>query len=344
MRRWPAGWCGSASGAPELGAAPRRVFVSGGAGFAGRHLVAYLRGAGVAVAAPAKEELDLADGGAVRRAIAASAPDAVLHLAAFSTPRLSWERPREALAGNLELTTNLLEAVRREAPAAAVVLVGSGQVYGPPRRLPVDEDEPPAPENPYALSKLAGDELGRIYAGRHGLRVARLRPFNHAGPGQDEEYVVSSIARQIAAAELAGERRCLIRTGNPDSARDFTDVRDVVRAYAMAIGLEGTFNVCSGTATPVAELVRLAAAAARLPVEHEVDPALVREGEVAAVAGSAARLAAATGWAPEIPLARTVADALEHWRGALGGPERLGGGRPRLVVDPDQLLGDGAHP
>lgn len=294
------------------------ALVTGGGGFAGRHLVELLRRTGDAdVDAPSSAELDLCDAAAVRARVAAERPATIFHLAAFSSPSKSWERPDQGLLTNLQMTLNLLEAVRHEAPAAAVVLVGSGQVYGEPETLPITEDEPLAPGNPYAVGKVASDMLGRQYADAFGIRVARLRPFNHAGPGQLDEYVVSSIARQVAAAEAAGERAMTLRTGNPESRRDFTDVRDVVRAYVLAGGLDGAFNVCSGSSTSVAELVELVADHARIPIRHEVDPALLRAHDARDMCGSHARLTEATGWEPEIPLDRTVADTLDWWRGQL---------------------------
>ncbi len=268
--------------------------------------------------APDRDELDLLDAGAVRRALASARPARVFHLAALASVGRSWAEPRETLAANLEMTANLLEAVRVEAPGAAVVLVGSGEVYGPPERLPVDESAPLRPQNPYAVSKAACDLLGGQYADAHGLRVVRTRAFNHAGPGQPDDYVVGTLTRQVAAAEAAGEGEVVLRTGNPDSARDFTDVRDVVRAYEAAAKLEpGAYNVCSGRAASVRELVRLVSEEARLPVRHEVDPERVRAHDVPEVVGSAALFGERTGWRPEIPLAQTVADALDAWRGEL---------------------------
>jgi GDP-4-dehydro-6-deoxy-D-mannose reductase len=291
------------------------ALVTGGAGFAGRHLLERLRLEGEGCLAPPKEALDLCEGEAVRQLLVEAQPSAVFHLAAFSSPSLSWERPAEALLTNLEMTLNLLEAVRHEAPQATVVLVGSGQVYGEPRELPVSEEAPLEPGNPYAVSKAACDLLGRQYAEGFGMRVVRVRPFNHAGPGQADEYVVSSLTRQIAAAEAAGADECLLRIGNPESARDFTDVRDVVNAYVMAADLgEGAFNVCRGAATSVAELVEMASAAARIPVRHEVDPARLRAHDTPALYGSHERLTAACGWQPQIPLDQTVSDSLEWWR------------------------------
>ena len=268
--------------------------------------------------APSREELDLLDAGALRRAVASSRPERVFHLAAAASVGRSWEDPRTPLVENVETTLNLLEAVRLEAPDAAVVIACSGEEYGRPLELPVDEDAPLRPQSPYAVSKAACDLLAGQYADVHGLRVVRTRAFNHAGPGQSDTYVLGTLTRQVAEAEAAGVAEAVLRTGNPDSARDFTDVRDVARAYVLAAGkLEpGAYNVCSGRATSVRELIELVRAAARIPVRHEVDPARVRAHDVPEVRGSPERFAAATGWRPEIPLERTVADALEAWRGA----------------------------
>jgi GDP-4-dehydro-6-deoxy-D-mannose reductase len=291
------------------------AFVTGGAGFAGRHLLALLPGA----VAPPRAQLDLLEAGAVRSAVRDASPAVVFHLAALASVRRSWEAPAETLTRNVAMTANLLEAVRLEAPAAVVVVVGSGEVYGPPERLPVDEDAPLRPQNPYAVSKAACDLLGAQYADAFAMRIIRMRPFNHAGPGQSDDYVVGTLTRQVAEAEAAGHDEAVLRTGNPDSARDFTDVRDVARAYVAAASLEGgAFNVASGRAVTVREVIELVRAAARLPVRHEIEQARVRAHDVPEVRGSAERLRAATGWRPEIPLERTVADALEDWRERLG--------------------------
>jgi GDP-4-dehydro-6-deoxy-D-mannose reductase len=287
------------------------AFVTGGGGFVGGHLVQLLDDA----VAPSSDELDLLDADAVRRAVAAAAPGCVFHLAALASVAHSWEEPRAVFRDNVEMTVNLLDAVRDKAPEAAVVLLSSGEVYGPPERLPVTEDAPLRPQNPYAVSKAACDLLAGQYADAHGLRIVRVRAFNQAGPGQSDEYVVGTIARQVAEAEAAGSEVALIRTGNPDSARDFTDVRDSVRAYVAASSLPaGVYNVCSGSAASVRELVEMAGRAARVEVRHEVDPERVRAQDVPEVRGSAERLAEASGWRPEIPLEQTVADAVAYWR------------------------------
>jgi GDP-4-dehydro-6-deoxy-D-mannose reductase len=287
------------------------AFVTGGGGFAGRHLLTLLPDA----VAPPRAELDLLDAGAVRAAVRDTSPAVVIHLAALASVGRSWEAPAQTLTQNVAMTANLLEAVRLEAPEAAVVVVGSGEVYGPPERLPVDEATPLRPQNPYAVSKAACDLLAGQYADAFGMRIVRMRPFNHAGPGQSDEYVVGTLTRQVAEAEAAGHEEAVLRTGNPDSARDFTDVRDVARAYIAAASLDGgAFNVASGRAVTVREVIELVRAAARLPVRHEIEQARVRAHDVPEVRGSARRLREATGWEPEIPLERTVADALDAWR------------------------------
>jgi GDP-4-dehydro-6-deoxy-D-mannose reductase len=297
------------------------VLVTGGRGFAGAHLLPLL---GSEATAPSQAELDLLDADAVRCFVRDLRPAAVYHLAAQASVGRSWETPAETLQQNLAMTLNVLEAVRTEAPDAAVLIAGSGEVYGPPDTLPVAEDATLRPQNPYAVSKAACDLLGGQYADAHGMRIVRTRAFNHAGPGQTDAYVVGTITRQVAEAELAGHPAQL-RTGNPDSRRDFTDVRDVVRAYASLPALDpGAYNVCSGTSASVRELVELVRAAARVEVHHEVDPARVRAHDVPDIRGSAERLRTACGWEPTIPLAQTVADALDGWR------ERLGDGSHRV--------------
>ena len=289
------------------------AFVTGGSGFAGRHLLERLDGA----VAPTREQLDLLDVEATRTAVRRAAPEVVFHLAAQASVGRSWDAPAETLTANLAITANLLEAVRLEAPDARVVAISSGEIYGPPEYLPVDESAPLRPQNPYAVSKAACDLLAAQYADAYGMHVIRLRPFNHAGPGQGDDYVIGTLTRQVAEAEAAGASECVVRTGNINSARDFTDVRDVTRAYVEAAGLEpGVWNVASGHSTSVRELIELVRAAAALPVRHEPDPAKVRVRDVPEVRGSAEKLRAATGWTPEIPLSQTVADALAHWRAA----------------------------
>jgi GDP-4-dehydro-6-deoxy-D-mannose reductase len=279
------------------------------------------RGAGDDVVAPSRDELDLADLEATRAAVRDARPDLVIHLAARASVAESWERPAAVLQSNLTTSLSLLEAVRAREGDTRVVVAGSGEVYGPPVGLPVDEGAALRPQNPYAVSKAAADLLAGMYADAHGMPVVRARAFNHAGPGQADTYVVSSLSRQVAAGIRAGARPIRVVTGNPDTRRDFTDVRDVARAYRLlaARGEPGPYNVCSGRTASVRELLAMLAEQTGAEIDHEVDPGLVRAHEVAEIRGSHQRLTAATGWEPEVPLERTVSDTVAWWTAVLDG-------------------------
>jgi len=267
--------------------------------------------------------VDLLDGVAARAAVRTARPEIVHHLAALASTGRSWEDPERCLADNLRSTWNLLDAVRAEAPGARVLVAASGEGYGPPESLPVDESAPLRPQTPYAVAKVTTDLLGAFFADAHGLIVVRARAFNSAGPGQPDSFLVGSLARQAAAGALAGDDPVRVRSGAPDVRRDFTDVRDVVRAFRAltAAGVQpGAYNVASGKAADAREVTQiLAGLVAPAALEHEVDPALVRPHETPEVVGSAARLRESTGWAPEIPFERTVADAFAWWRERLAG-------------------------
>jgi GDP-4-dehydro-6-deoxy-D-mannose reductase len=306
-----------------------RVLITGAAGFVGGHMAdrAVERGAeavGLGRDDTGPESLaeyvqaDLLDDGAVRSAVADLRPDAVIHLAAAASVAASWASPAETIDNNTRATLNLLEAVRAEAPDAVVLHAGSGEQYGPvpEARLPVTEDEPLRPQNPYAVSKSAADLLAGFYADAHGMRVVRTRAFNHAGPGQSDAYVVSAFAKQIAEAERAGLSELVVETGNLAPKRDFTDVRDVVRAYWLALerGEPAIYNVCSGLSVPVADILAGLARLTDVSVEQRTDPARLRKHEVMDIRGSHERLTDATGWQPEIALDRTLTDTLDWWR------------------------------
>jgi GDP-4-dehydro-6-deoxy-D-mannose reductase len=299
----------------------RRVLITGSSGFAGGHLAAHCAAAGDEVFAPTRASgVDLLDAAAVRAAVRDAEPDAVYHLAARAHVGESWREPEAYLRDNAAMTLHLLAAVRDEAPWAAVVVVGSSELYGPPATLPVDESAPLRPQNPYAVSKASADLLAGFFADAHDLRIVRARAFNHAGPGQRPVYAIASFARQLAAGLEAGEDPVRVVTGNPDARRDYTDVRDVARAYrALAERAEpGVYNVCSGRPASAAELVAALGRVSGVAVEHEVDPKLVRAHEVMEFRGSYERLRAATGWEPEIPLERTLADTVAWWRKEIG--------------------------
>ena len=302
-----------------------RVLITGASGFAGRHLTTVAAEAGADVIGLGRSggdiRADLRDADATADAIREARPDRVFHLAAQASVHESWQDPRGTIDTNVTTTTNLLDAVADHAPSARVLVAGSGEQYGPPDpgRLPVTEDEPFRPQNPYAVSKCAADLVAGFYADVRGLEVVRTRSFNHAGPGQHERYVVSSFARQIALAEAEGRDAVSVRTGDTRPRRDFTDVRDVARAYWLALerAPAGAYNVCSGRTLSVADILAALAEASSLAVEQETDPALLRDREVMEISGSHDRLTDASGWSPVVPIERTLADTLEYWRAVL---------------------------
>jgi GDP-4-dehydro-6-deoxy-D-mannose reductase len=305
-----------------------RVLITGASGFAGGWLAQACASAGdevlglsrdgaVAVGGGSGVAVDLMDRDAVDAVLRDLRPDVVYHLAALSSVGRSWEEPARTVSENVTTALNLLEALRLETPGARVVWVSTCEVYGTAAELPIDERAPVNPANPYAVSKTAGDLLAGLYADYYGLDLVRARPFNHAGPGQAAVFIVSSLAQQAAQARLDGARSIQIVTGNPDTRRDFTDVRDVARAYRLLAehGERGAaFNVSSGHSVSAAEHVQVVSELiAPIQVVHQVDPARVREHEVMDLRGSHERITAATGWQPEIPLRQTIADAIDWW-------------------------------
>jgi GDP-4-dehydro-6-deoxy-D-mannose reductase len=268
-------------------------------------------------------QADLREAAPTRAAVEQAAPDWVFHLAAAASVAKSWQEPAETVAVNVLSTVNLLEALRVAAPAARVLVAGSGEQYGEPVRLPMDEQHPQRPRNPYALSKAATDLTAGFYADTHGMHVVRGRAFNHAGPGQADLYVSASFARQIAEAEARSPGGTVeVVTGNLETRRDFTDVRDVVRAYWLLLegAAPGAYNICRGESVRTADILAILSREARVEVEQRTDPQLVREGEVMEIRGTHDKLTEATGWMPEIPLEITLRDTLDWWR------ERAGAG------------------
>jgi GDP-4-dehydro-6-deoxy-D-mannose reductase len=309
-----------------------RALITGAFGFAGRHLSRACREAGDEVAelghATGELRADLTDAAAARAVVADVRPDVVYHLAARAHVGRSWSEPAPTLLDNSAITLNLLEAVRSQAPVAVVVVASSGELYGPPESLPVDERAPLRPQNPYAVSKAAGDLLGGFYADAHGLRVVRARAFNHAGPGQAPAYSLASFTRQVAGGIESAAHPVRVVTGNPRTRRDYTDVRDVARAYrALAENARpGIFNVCSGRSVSAEEALAAIASACDVRIEHRVDDSLVRAHEVMEIRGSYDHLHAATGWRPQIPLESTLLAMVDHWREEL----RAGRAAPTL--------------
>lgn len=304
------------------------TLITGARGFAGGHLVDRLIGREPIVAwhrpigaSPARRDgvtwqaVDLLDKSTVRRTLADVRPSRVYHVA--GAPRLdtSWSNVVPHLETNVLGTHHLLDAIRELGLNCRVLVVTSAMVYKIGDE-PIAEDAPLVPASPYGVSKLAQDELALRVCQDDGIDVVIARPFNHVGPRQDPHFSVPSFARQIALIE-SGRAEPAIRTGNLDARRDLTDVRDVVDAYErlMTTGTRGrAYNVCSGQAVRIGDvlddLIRLSHATVRV----ERDPERLRPSDAPLVVGNPARLQAELGWRPRYDLATTLRDTLDWWR------------------------------
>ena len=250
-------------------------------------------------------------------------PDGIVHLAGQSSVHQSWLDPGGTLRTNVLGIVHLLDAARRAALRPAVLVVGSAEEYGPvsEAELPIRETAPLRPASPYAVSKVAQGALALLYGPAGGMRVVLTRTFHHTGPGRGEAFAESSFARQIAEIEH-GLRPPVIEVGNLDAVRDFSDVRDVVRAYLLLLekGEPGqAYNVCSGRGRRIREVLDLLLASSSARVEVRVDAERLRPSDVPAQVGDPSRLRAATGWEPRIPLEETLADLLADWRARVAG-------------------------
>lgn len=294
-----------------------KAVVTGAAGFVGRHLVAWLEEAGDEVVPTDRNDgLDVLDLDALRSFLAEQRPQVVYHLAGQADVGGSWSSPVDTFRVNAEGTLKLLLAAV-DAGVGRVVAVASADVYGrvDERDLPIGEDRPLAPVSPYGASKAAADLLALQAHLGHELGVVRARPFNHLGPGQSDRFVTAALASRIARNELTGARE--VPVGNLSARRDFTDVRDVVRAYRLLAerGEAGAaYNVCSGRDVAIQVLADQLCGLAESPMDLVVDPELVRPVDTPVLRGDPTRLQAATGWTPEIPLDQTLRDVLDDWR------------------------------
>ena len=313
-----------------------RALITGATGFAGSHLAELCSRSGWdvhgtslgssdrrPVEAMTVHTVDLGEAGAFGRLVSSILPDRIFHLAGQASVASAWADPAATLIGNILTTQRVLEAAHAHVPEARLLIVSSGEVYGrPPLDVqPLGEGQPLRPSDPYAVSKVSVEYLALQHVLSFGMHVVRVRPFNHIGPRQRRGFVVADFAAQLAAIER-GEQPPVLRVGNLNAARDFTDVRDTVRGYLMALedGLPGeVYNVCSGRAVQVADLLGRLLAACAVPVEVVADPAKQRPSDTPVLTGSAEALRLQTGWEARIPLDQTLADTLAFWRSGSSG-------------------------
>lgn len=261
--------------------------------------------------------LDLRDPEAAAALVKEEAPDAVIHLAAQSWVPDAFRDPEFTLQVNILGTLNLLQALRRTGFSGRMVFISTGDVYGcvPDNELPIREDRLPAPRNPYAVSKLAAEALCYQWSVTDGMEITIARAFNHIGPRQSERFVVSDFARQVAEIKL-GRRQPTVSVGDIDVTRDFTDVRDVVRAYFALLrdGESGEiYNICSGREQSIRALLHRLAAIAGVEISVQQDPSRLRKSEQRRVVGDPAKMQRATGWQSTTELDESLASMLHEW-------------------------------
>jgi GDP-4-dehydro-6-deoxy-D-mannose reductase len=312
---------------------PKRALITGAGGFAGRHLLAHLQEVTdwdlygnihqVPDVLHDTERVhwltaDLTHREQAQALVEQVRPDYVFHLAAQSNVPLAFKDPEATIMNNVVGQLNLLDALRKSLPDARVLTVGSSEQYGlvRPEDVPIREDTPYRPNNPYAVSKIAQDALALQYFLAYGQQTIRVRPFNHIGPGQNEAFVAAAFAQQVARIE-AGLQEPVIYVGNLEAVRDFTDVRDMVRAYHLAItmGEPGeVYNIGSGTGHTIQWLLDTLISMSNVSVEVKQDPTRMRPSDIPTNVSDNTRFVRRTGWHQQVPLEETLRDVLDYWR------------------------------
>lgn len=310
-----------------------RVLITGAGGFVGHHLSAHIGGSQpvarltgttffpnetVHRAIHDQHRIDLKDYNSVRRLLADCQPDAIYHLAAQAFVPRSFEDPWETLENNIRAQLNIIKACLDLGIRPRILIVSSAEIYGAvaPGQQPMSEETAIRPTNPYSVSKVAQDMLGLQYFLSHNLPIMRARPFNHIGPGQNDRFVAPAFAKQIAAIE-EGRSDAVIYVGNLEAKRDFTDVRDIVRAYHMIVerGAPGeAYNIASGAAHSIRHLLDTLLQLSDIEIEVRVDPARLRPVDVPEIRGDSSKLRRDTGWQPDYAFEATLRDVLDDAR------------------------------
>lgn len=264
------------------------------------------------------EEADLLDAHSLYTVIDKIKPDYIFHLAAQSFVQSSWASPTQTLEVNITGSAHLFEAVRKTGLPVAIQIACSSEEYGKvlPNEVPITETNPLRPLSPYAVSKLAMDYLGYQYHESYGMNIIRTRGFNHTGPRRGNVFAESSFAKQIADIEKR-KRDPVVHVGNLDAIRDYTDVRDMVRAYYLAVqkckpGEE--YNIATGTGWKIKDVLNLLLSMSKVKIKIQPDKDRMRPSDVEVLIGDAGKFKKQTGWKPEIPFQKTMEDLLNYWR------------------------------
>lgn len=313
-----------------------RILITGISGFVGSHLAEYFLAGGkhevfgtikwrsnreniIHIQDKIKlYECDIKDAFAMKTTLSEIRPDRIFHLAAQSFVPFSWRIPQETLSTNIIGEVNLFESLRELKIDPLIHIAGSSEEYGLvfPEELPIKETNALRPLSPYGVSKVAQDLLAYQYFKSYGLKAVRTRAFNHTGPRRPEVFVTSNFAKQIVEIEK-GKRKPVIYVGNLNAVRDFSDVRDVVRAYSLALdkGVPGeVYNIASGKGLKIQELLDKLVALSNVDLKIEQDTQRLRPADVELLIGSPEKFQKATGWKPEIPFEKTLKDMLNYWR------------------------------
>ncbi|MEF3307220.1 GDP-mannose 4,6-dehydratase [Paenibacillus sp. GYB003] len=314
-----------------------KALVTGISGFVGSHMAEFLLKQNVEVTGTIRHrsrmdhikhlkdirlvECELRDPFSVEHLIEEIKPDLIFHLAAQSFVPTSWNSPIDTIHNNVAGQVNIMEALRRFDMSCKMQIACSSEEYGhvEPEETPIRETNPLRPLSPYAVSKVAQDFLGYQYYKSYGLPIVVTRTFNHTGPRRGENFVTSNFAKQIAMIEK-GKKPPVLHVGNLSAKRDFTDVRDVVRAYWLALekGTPGeTYNIASGTCCTIREMLDLLLSFSDVRITIEEDPARLRPSDVEILLGDYSKFHSVTGWKPEIPFETTMRDLLQYWRDQL---------------------------
>lgn len=314
----------------------KRILITGISGFAGNYLVrnllskknaeifgTYLTDNSLETLSDVRKDLklyklDLMDPEAVLKTIKDAKPDQVYHLAAIAASSQSFNEPGLIITNNINSQLNLLEALKVENINARILIVSSAEVYGKvdPKDLPIDENTPLNPANPYAVSKIAQDFLGLQYHITYNIDVVRVRPFNHIGPGQTDQFATSAFAKKIAEIEK-GKKEPVLTVGNLESKRDFTDVKDMMEAYVLIMDKAKSgevYNIGSGKSYKMSDILNILLSFSNTKIKIEIDPKLLRPSDNPDLVSDNTKVETLTGWKPKIPINQTLKDILEYWR------------------------------
>jgi GDP-4-dehydro-6-deoxy-D-mannose reductase len=316
-----------------------RVLITGMTGFVGSHLSEFLLNKNLEIYGierwrsktenieHIKDKIklikaDIRDAHSMEDAVKKIEPDYVFHLAAQTFVPMSWNAPVDTLETNIIGTVNLFEAIRKSEIDPKIHIAGSSEEYGMvyPNEIPIKETNPLRPLSPYGVSKVAQDKLSYQYFKSYGLKIVVTRAFNHTGPRRGEAFVSSNFSKQVVEIEK-GKKKPVINVGNLDAKRDFSDVRDIVRGYWLAVNkcdFGEVYNMCSGKAVSIKELLDLILRLGKVKgIKIVKDPARIRPSDVPILQGDYTKFREKTGWKPEIPLERTIEDLMNYWRDKL---------------------------